>query len=96
LAGCSKARAAARRPNGHAEAERQRAEAERRRADDQRQASRRLRRWAVYLSAALVFALGMTVLAALFGEQARQSVLSELSVVAVYDNWHAQGAGHDG
>jgi len=56
-----------------AQAERQRAESEAHRAEDQRHTARRLRRRAVYLSVALVFALGMAGLALLFGDQARQS-----------------------
>ena len=59
-----------------AEAERQRAESEGRRAEEQQHASRRLRRRAMYLSAALAFALGMAVLAVVFGDQARQSATS--------------------
>jgi flagellar basal body-associated protein FliL len=54
----------------------ERAEAEGRRAEEQQQAGRRLRRRAMYLSAALVFALGMAGLAVLFGDQARQNAAS--------------------
>jgi WD40 repeat protein len=77
-------RAMAERETAEREAQRQReleaahklAEAERRGAAEQGDAARRLRRRAMYLTGALLVALGMTAIALFFGVQARQAALT--------------------